>query len=408
MEKLTDRETKSGTEKRASSHALKGDAEKGATIQLQDNRARSILQQKQAEETIIQKKENTDVVQRMPGDYERIKAQAGNTVTIEYKSHDAWTPLRGAVTNVKNTSIYIGGKRFTKNWLDDFDFRITDPAQGPELLDTHFAMSEYTVRLGPHKDGWTALSLPNKIKLLQDTIAQKFLSNGIPPPTVHLFGAEHRNGEFDSTTWSFSISQAALEKGLATPAATAYHESRHAEQFFLMARYIVQNQLQPPHSKQIPDKVFIAAVQANKTAPLAGAQLEKAENFYHSIFGKGAEHRQTTLKMLSVYTSASVKQKGEEYTKNREDYEAKYKICEDYAKLHKQNTLAAGKPWPDETQAANMAPMRLAREVMENSRLRFLMEGENREKASAAYYELPEEKEAHALGDRVREDLEKF
>ncbi|MBL0073223.1 MAG: hypothetical protein IPP34_16010 [Bacteroidetes bacterium] len=52
-----------------------------------------------------------------------------------------------------------------------------------------------------------------KINALQLIINAKFQALGIPPPAISLQdNLKSKNGEFDSTTWSFSISQQGLNK----------------------------------------------------------------------------------------------------------------------------------------------------------------------------------------------------
>ena len=74
-------------------------------------------------ETVAQR----NVIQRMPNDYELLKTYEGKKLQVLYKDGPKWIKLEGIVNNVKATSINVGQKRFTKNWLNDYDFRINIP-----------------------------------------------------------------------------------------------------------------------------------------------------------------------------------------------------------------------------------------------------------------------------------------
>jgi hypothetical protein len=64
------------------------------------------------------------VIQRMPGDFDRINKREGKKILVSYKKGPEWLKLTGALTQIKSTSLYIGDKRFVKNWVEDHDFKI--------------------------------------------------------------------------------------------------------------------------------------------------------------------------------------------------------------------------------------------------------------------------------------------
>ncbi len=251
----------------------------------------------------------------------------------------------------------------------------------------------------------TTMDEGEKIAFLQHLITEKFIALGIPPPKIvvpdEIGGG--RGGEFNSTTWSFSVSRGKLAMPVSEWASTAYHEARHAEQYFLMARLIVHEGITPPHSNQIPGAVLEKAAM---NPPLEGAEKRKAEIFYHSIFGAHSKERDTTLKMLGVYTLDAVQKDLLSYKAHRADFDIKYEACKQYAALHKQNALDAGHQWPDSTQAENIRVMKLAREITEIAQERFSNTFEKQKSSYQNYVDLPEEKEAHYLGDKVKEILE--
>ncbi|MFN7911620.1 MAG: DUF4157 domain-containing protein [Bacteroidota bacterium] len=64
------------------------------------------------------------VVQRKPGDYDKIMIAEGAEVTVKYKEGSKWLNKAGVVNAVKSTSLYVGDKRFTKTWIEEEDFEI--------------------------------------------------------------------------------------------------------------------------------------------------------------------------------------------------------------------------------------------------------------------------------------------
>jgi hypothetical protein len=244
----------------------------------------------------------------------------------------------------------------------------------------------------------------DKVIALNLLITNKFEALGIPPPEVLVLGSMgERSGEFNSTSWSFSISSDKLDKPMSEWGATAYHEARHAEQFFMIARLINQEALDRPNFNQIPEDVFN---KADRQPPLKGAELKKATMFYNSIFGGQAAARNSTLRMLGDYTPAKIAETHTVFQANLQDCQAKYKTCKDYADSHKQTAQTNGQAWPDERQAENKKILLLARDITELSRLRFIDTVQKQKSSFAAYLNLPEEKEAHELGDKVRALLE--
>jgi hypothetical protein len=260
------------------------------------------------------------------------------------------------------------------------------------------------VKLASQVSGdWGGRKSEEKIAVLQNWLTDKFNSLGIPVPTIILMEERSgRNGEFDSTSWSFGITAAALAKPMADAAATAYHESRHAEQYFMMTQYILQEELPKPLHNQIPEKVYAAA---EKAGPLSGGEYDKAKAFYTSIFGTGATARNFVLKRLATYTQAYVAEKIEAMTKARADMETKKKLAQDYKTTNHKTVTEAGGTWPNPQQEINIASYKSAGTAFESAREAFKEAMDKNKLAQKEYRDLPEEAEAHRLGDQVRAAL---
>ncbi|RMG61687.1 MAG: hypothetical protein D6722_19325 [Bacteroidetes bacterium] len=109
-------------------------------------------------------------------------------------------------------------------------------------------------------------------------------------------------GQFDFTTWSLTLGQAALS--VATPtqaqlddiANTVYHEARHAEQWYNIAQLRAgqgRNAAQIASELGIPNNIATAAV-ADPIAP-GSAKALIAQNWYNNIYGAGGARRNRIL-----------------------------------------------------------------------------------------------------------------
>jgi hypothetical protein len=111
------------------------------------------------------------------------------------------------------------------------------------------------------------------------------------------------SGQFSFSTWTLQIGKEAFDKAAADrdeigdAADTVYHESRHAEQWFRMARLQAGKGWKAAKIATklgIPLKIAKAAV-ASPLAVGAGTEATEASGWYESVYGTGRKHRQKTL-----------------------------------------------------------------------------------------------------------------
>lgn len=89
---------------------------------------------------VTQRKNNNSglpgkVIQRKPGDYAKLVSAVGSDVTVKYKEGPHMKNKNGIVNTVKNTSLYVGDKRFVKNWVEEDDFEISKIALALKRID---------------------------------------------------------------------------------------------------------------------------------------------------------------------------------------------------------------------------------------------------------------------------------
>ncbi|AKU20787.1 hypothetical protein ACZ75_03955 [Massilia sp. NR 4-1] len=192
------------------------------------------------------------------------------------------------------------------------------------------------------------------------------------------------------------MTETALGKPMAESAKTAYHETRHAEQYFMMAKHIAQTGIAPPPYKQIPDDVMTVA----QTAPkLSGAEAKEAGEYHKSIFGADAKKRNFVLTNLGTYSQAALVEKGQAFTAAHKAYEAADETVKKYKE--ENHKLVGPENWPDETQKKNGEARKNARQEREYALSAYNDTKQKFEETQAKYRALPEEEDAHAVGDAI-------
>jgi hypothetical protein len=169
--------------------------------------------------------------------------------------------------------------------------------------------------LGSTKE-WAALSVDAKAaKLVKYVNAE--LKKAHAPPVGYILDPGTNAGEalFDFGPWNLSIGSNGLDGALSDDmvgelADTVYHESRHAEQWFRIARLKAGESPQPTKaalaaSLGIPDAIADAALKhplkpatklqkffhTKKWAERQDVKLAEAQSWYDGIYGANAAHR---------------------------------------------------------------------------------------------------------------------
>lgn len=153
------------------------------------------------------------------------------------------------------------------------------------------------------RDQWMAKSTAReRVALLVPLLNQSLAGSQVPLPKDYPIRTQDAGGNWNSHDWTLEISDVigeltASEEIYARLAATLFHEARHGEQTFLMARLLV-TQGQPPEAVAarmgIPGDVAAAAKSAG---PLAEGSAEEtlAKKCFESEYGAGAADRKAVL-----------------------------------------------------------------------------------------------------------------
>ena len=153
---------------------------------------------------------------------------------------------------------------------------------------------------------WVALkNATARAKALGAAANVQLKAAGVPEVKVRVKKMSNL-GELDFATWTLDIGKDAFAKAAASrseigdAAETVYHEARHAEQWFRMARLQAGkgwNAWKIATKLGIPLKIAKAAV-ANPLAAGAGTEATEAGAWFESVYGTGRKHREKTLKSL--------------------------------------------------------------------------------------------------------------
>jgi len=269
-------------------------------------------------------------------------------------------------TGIVDTAMIQGVAKYQQAnpplWVDGIAGPRTMPAVFPVGLARGKEEQQYVKEAKQVQADWAKLATAaERAKALAKAVNERLAAAGVPACKDVVKDLGVAAGQFDFTTWSLLLDQGPFSKTTITDeeaaviADTVYHEARHCEQWFMMARMLAGKGLKAnviATTMGIPASIASAAT----AAPLKKGTTEaiEAEGWYESVYGSRAEYREHVLN----------------------DVEAKGKLRDQAAAAYKQN------PTP-----ANRAKLDAAHAQLEVAHRR--------------YMELPEEADAWRVGGQV-------
>jgi len=167
---------------------------------------------------------------------------------------------------------------------------------------------------------WPSLKAADRLDRLQAMVDARAASAGFPAPAIIAPKGLAHNGELRFKQWQIAINPSLVESELLSPEQTAqlgdtvYHETRHAEQWSLIAKRQAAEGLA---SDQICDELRVPETVATDAAKqplvLSDSRRPCADALYKSVYGPGRIARNTTI--------TNVGRHGEAYVSANEDYE---------------------------------------------------------------------------------------
>lgn len=162
--------------------------------------------------------------------------------------------------------------------------------------------------------GWGDLSPAARARALIQSVNQYLQGAGVPPIDFELKKSDADSyGSFSESSWSITLNEDAFSapsantESMAQLADTVFHEARHAEQFFRIARMLAAfgySVVEIRHKMVLNDPIAAVAANAAHADPmpldpnkLSAAFMETLE-WYQSFYGaKSAMRRETILAM---------------------------------------------------------------------------------------------------------------
>ncbi|MEV4318217.1 hypothetical protein [Actinocrispum sp. NPDC049592] len=159
-------------------------------------------------------------------------------------------------------------------------------------------------------DEWDTLATAQaRADALVVAVNRRLTAAGVPTVTAVLYAGEspQESGSFDFATWSMQLNQLRFDQSGLTQADaadlanTVYHEARHTEQWFMMARYLSGQGYSAAgiaSTMGIPGRI---GRDAKAAAPILRGTVEavQASGLYESVYGSASAHREDVLTRLN-------------------------------------------------------------------------------------------------------------
>src|SRR5262249_17451175 len=109
-------------------------------------------------------------------------------------------------------------------------------------LGAQFAVDQYVGVAQKLQENWARLTPDGRAKVLVNAANFELSHIDVPPVEMAMGDGAHDDGEFDQANWTMTMAKAQFaaesvtDADAASVASNVYHEARHAEQYFLIAR----------------------------------------------------------------------------------------------------------------------------------------------------------------------------
>jgi len=229
-------------------------------------------------------------------------------------------------------------------------------------LEEEDRMEEFAEEALDLQDEWDGMAdADERAEALMDLVNEKLAESQVRECDFVVKDLPDLLGQFDFETWTIEIGKPAFDKSPLTDAEfndavnTIYHESRHAEQWFCMARMLAgQKKSAAKIAEMMAIPLEVATEAVGKPFDPKSMEALVANGWYESVYGVDAQKRNATFKELEAA-----------------DIELE----------------AARKAVEKNDNATNRARLQRATE--------------RQQRAYAAYHNLPEETDAHRVGDKL-------
>jgi hypothetical protein len=184
------------------------------------------------------------------------------------------------------------------------------PAPATTGIRSPFAIGRFVEAAKKVEASWATLKPLERANAFAVAANAELVKAGVPAAKVKLKKMDDA-GRFSFSTWTLTLGTEAFAAAAPSSAEimdaadTVYHETRHAEQWFRMARLKAGagwKAAKIAFKMSIPLKIAKAAEKAPLTG--VGDEVTEASAWYESVYGKGAKARNKTLTDLSKVGAA--------------------------------------------------------------------------------------------------------
>ncbi|KQT32408.1 hypothetical protein ASG29_11510 [Sphingomonas sp. Leaf412] len=181
--------------------------------------------------------------------------------------------------------------------------RIAIVPRTPVGLDRDAEVRGYIADMQAIRADWPNLTAAQRLERVEAALNERLAAAGVPPIRLTAGADGNASGVYDFTTHSIGVDADLLNQPRITDdqlrglADTVYHEGRHAEQWFDMARVRIA-QGQDVGELGLPDSVIAAARDAPRLDP-ASAHGRFVTAMYDSVYGAGGADRNDVLGRLN-------------------------------------------------------------------------------------------------------------
>lgn len=200
--------------------------------------------------------------------------------------------------------------------LDSLDLGMLGSIRTPARLESATAGRRFAQDMVGEEHQWATQSGPEaRASALTDMIGRSLSDAGVSPVPGHTLRSDlspNTLGNFGYSTWKININQRLVSRpNLTTDQAneianTFYHEGRHCDQWFRMARLRAgqgQSAADIAHAMGIPNNV--AASAAASPLQAGSAEATEAQEWWDSVYGAHRTDRNQTLGELAAADTAN-------------------------------------------------------------------------------------------------------
>lgn len=184
-------------------------------------------------------------------------------------------------------------------------------------LNNRKAAKRYIQSTEQLRRSWQKLSPEQRAKGLAACVNNQLKAIGVPGCEAKIKEISPTSGSFNLANWRINVDRRLVGKPtisrgkLKHVVSSFYHEGRHSEQVFRIARLLAGQGRDPiyiAHTMDIPFGVAKAA--AKKPMSPSSPEAIATKKWYNSIFGKDAAKRQELLRARDAWVKAATSDKG--------------------------------------------------------------------------------------------------